>query len=82
MQQAGYDMFIPIVGHGVGRDVHEPPFLSPVDDSIIQVGMVLAVEIALRISGLGSVNIEDEVLVTESGTELITTASPELMVLT
>jgi Xaa-Pro aminopeptidase len=81
MQQAGYDLFIPIVGHGVGRDVHEPPFLSAENDSIIQVGMVLTVEIALRVSGLGSVNVEDEVLVTESGSELITTASPELMVL-
>lgn len=69
---------MPIVGHGVGRDLHEPPYIGERCDRTLEPGMVLTVEIALRVEGLGSINVEDEVLVTESGHELITLSSPEL----
>ena len=81
MSQAGRELFLPTVGHGVGRDVHEPPFLSADCQWILEPGMVMTVEIALRIEGLGSINVEDEVLVTDDGHELITTMSPALRIL-
>ena len=71
----------PIFGHGVGRDLHEPPYLGASCDMPLEVGMLMTVEIALRVEGLGSINVEDEVLITESGYEMITTSSPELRAL-
>ncbi|MDP6060344.1 MAG: Xaa-Pro peptidase family protein, partial [Pirellulaceae bacterium] len=71
----------PVVGHGVGLDLHEPPYLSASCETHLEVGMVLTVEIALRIDGLGSINVEDMVLLTPGGHELITTSSPTLRVI-
>lgn len=69
MKRAGYQLFTFLVGHGVGRDVHEPPFLIPEDHALLEIGMVIAIEIPMRIQGIGSINIEDEVLITENGVE-------------
>ena len=78
LDRADLKSVMPIVGHGVGRDLHEPPYLGATCDTPLEVGMLLTVEIALRVEGLGSINVEDEVLVSESGYEMITTSSPEL----
>ena len=78
MKSNGYLLFSFMVGHGIGRDAHEWPFLVKGSDIILETGMTLCVEIPLRIQGLGSINIEDMVLVTENGCESITTSSPEL----
>ncbi len=78
MKSNGYQLFSFMVGHGIGRDAHEWPFLVKGSDIILEAGMTLCVEIPLRIEGLGSINIEDMVQVTENGCESITTSSPEL----
>ncbi len=82
LDRGGLNSVMPIVGHGVGRDLHEPPYLGASSNEPLEVGMLLTVEIALRVEGLGSINVEDEVLVTEAGHEMITTSSPELRVVT
>ncbi|TMB97573.1 MAG: aminopeptidase P family protein [Chloroflexi bacterium] len=74
----GYPMLAPQAGHGIGRDVHEPPYLADWDPTVLRPGMVLDLEPAMRVAGVGSVNIEDMVLVTDSGCEVLTQFPREL----
>ena len=78
MKNAGYRLFSFMVGHGIGQDVHEWPALVQGSDVVLESGMVICVEIPLRIEGLGSINIEDVVQVTKNGCESITTQSGTL----
>jgi len=78
MKSNGYQLFSFMVGHGIGRDAHEWPFLVKGSNIILEKGMTLCIEIPLRIQGLGSINIEDMVQVTENGCESITTSCPKL----
>ncbi len=71
-QKAGMGkFFVHNTGHGVGMEVHEAPYLSPESSDIIQEGMVLTVEPGLYIPGSGGVRIEDMVLVTKGGCEIL-----------
>jgi Xaa-Pro aminopeptidase len=58
-------------GHGVGLEIHEPPRISRVDDTL-QPGHVVTVEPGLYYLGVGGVRIEDTVLVTSHGCENLT----------
>ncbi len=60
------------VGHGVGLEVHELPFLSRKCDQTLQPGMTLTVEPGVYIPQWGGIRIEDTVLVSESGPECLT----------
>jgi Xaa-Pro dipeptidase len=80
LKEHGYAMLAPQAGHGIGRDVHEPPYLAPWDDTVLAPGMVIDLEPAMRVAGVGSVNIEDMVLVTAGGSEALTDFPRELLV--
>lgn len=75
------DYFLHSLGHSLGREVHEYPMLTPPDDSIIEVGMVLTVEPGLYYSDWGGVRIEDDVYVTENGAEVLPRSTKELILL-
>jgi Xaa-Pro aminopeptidase len=66
-------------GHGLGVEIHEMPRLGKQDDTVLQEGMALTVEPGVYIQGLGGIRIEDEVLVTSKGAELLTSASREFL---
>ncbi|MCS7238750.1 MAG: Xaa-Pro peptidase family protein [Thermoguttaceae bacterium] len=66
------------LGHGVGLQVHERPRLSPTSQDILQPGMVVTVEPGVYLPDFGGVRIEDDVLVTRDGHEVLTTAPKEI----
>jgi Xaa-Pro aminopeptidase len=68
------------VGHGVGSELDEPPFLAPKMSFPLEAGMTLAIEPKVALPGIGVVGIEDTVLITDTGMERITTCAPEIIV--
>jgi Xaa-Pro aminopeptidase len=68
-------------GHGVGLEIHEPPRVAAGQQERLQPGMVITVEPGVYLAKRGGVRIEDMVVVTGSGCEVLTSTSKELMVL-
>jgi Xaa-Pro aminopeptidase len=68
------------LGHGIGLQVHERPFLSGSDQTTLQTGMVITNEPGIYIPNWGGVRLEEMVLITENGPEVITPASTEVAV--
>src|SRR5437016_6335396 len=60
------------VGHGIGIDGHEPPWLDPGDKTIMKTGMVFSCEPGLYIPGLAGFRHSDTVEITKNGMKLIT----------
>ncbi len=69
------------LGHGVGLEIHEPPRLSKDSTLKLKSGMVVTVEPGIYIPGKGGVRIEDTVLVTDTGCEILTSMGKELRVI-
>lgn len=69
------------LGHGVGLDVHELPALRKKGTVRIKNGMAMTVEPGIYLPGIGGVRIEDMVLATGSGREIITKSSKDIIII-
>jgi Xaa-Pro dipeptidase len=73
--------FIHRTGHGLGLEVHEPPYIVQGNAEPLREGMTFTVEPGIYVEGLGGVRIEDDLVVTAEGGESLTTMERELLVL-
>lgn len=78
--EAGYgEYFAHSLGHSLGLSVHDGVGFSQKSEVALQPGMVFTVEPGVYIDGFGGVRIEDDVLVTEEGVEVLTRSPKHLM---
>ncbi|GAB6189296.1 Xaa-Pro peptidase family protein [Marinitoga arctica] len=82
ISEGGYgDYFTHSLGHGLGLEVHETPRVSKLSSSISQVGDVITIEPGIYIPGEFGVRIEDDILITENGCEILTSFDKNLIIL-
>jgi Xaa-Pro aminopeptidase len=66
------DRFVHSLGHGVGLEVHEGPNVSLRSDAVLEPGMVVTIEPGVYFPGQGGIRIEDTVVITADGAEILT----------
>lgn len=59
------------LGHGFGLEIHETPYLSPAFEGQLASGMVITIEPGIYLPGIGGVRLEDDILVTDTGCEVL-----------
>ncbi len=66
------------LGHGLGLEVHEAPRLGPTADGALPAGAVVTVEPGVYLPGWGGVRLEDDIHITNDGSELLSDGAAEL----
>jgi Xaa-Pro aminopeptidase len=68
-------------GHGLGLEIHEAPRLASAQSQVLQPGMVITIEPGAYVPGKQGVRIEDVVVVTATGCEVLTPTDKELIII-
>ncbi len=80
LRKAGLDRyFTHSTGHGVGLEIHEPPRLANQQSERLEPGMVITIEPGVYVPGKGGIRIEDMVVVTGSGSRVLTPVTKQLI---
>lgn len=79
-QYAEYSVYRGGCGHSIGTNVHEYPMLDASCDTLMQPGMVLSIEPYFYREGVGSLGIEENILITETGYENLTPSPSQLII--
>jgi Xaa-Pro aminopeptidase len=82
IEEAGYGPnFFHRLGHGIGIDVHEPPFLAPGDTTVLQANMCFTVEPSIWVPEKCFTRVEDIVVVGPDGAVSLNEATREILVI-
>jgi Xaa-Pro aminopeptidase len=66
-------------GHGVGLEIHEPPRLGKNESERLAPGMVITIEPGIYVPGKGGIRIEDMVVVTDKGCDVLSQVTKDLI---
>jgi Xaa-Pro dipeptidase len=81
IRNAGYGQyFLNRTGHGIGMAVHEGPYIKEKSNQILEPGMTFSIEPGIYIAGKYGMRVEDIVLVTENGREVLNKFSKEIII--
>ena len=75
------DAFTHRTGHGIGLLAHEDPYISQSNSSMLKTGMVFTIEPGIYLPGKGGIRIEDNILINDSGCEVLTTLPREVRII-
>jgi Xaa-Pro aminopeptidase len=73
--------FVHSTGHGLGLEIHEQPRIARRDKCKLEAGMAITIEPGVYLEGFGGIRIEDTVVVTQNGCEILTPTSKDLRVI-
>lgn len=73
--------FVHSTGHGLGLEIHEMPRIGRKDRTPLQVGMAITIEPGVYLEGFGGIRIEDTLVVTQTGSRVLTPTSKELRII-
>lgn len=80
IEEIGFGEFFPhLTGHGIGLEDHEEPIIDKSNTLRLEENMVLTIEPGLYVPGVGAARIEDMILVTKDGAELLTSVPRNLI---
>ena len=78
---AGYgEYFVHRTGHGLGVDIHEPPYITSTSDVILEEGMVFSIEPGIYLPGRLGIRLEEIVILREDGPEILSSLPRDLHV--
>ena len=82
IEKAGFGKyFVHRTGHGLGSEIHEPPFITSTSETILEPGMVFSIEPGIYMPDKFGVRLEEIVILGDNGPEILSKISRELKVI-
>ncbi len=81
IEKAGFGKFFNRAGHGLGTEIHEPPFITSTSETILEPGMVFSIEPGIYMPDKFGVRLEEVIILTDSGPEILSKVPRELKVI-